>query len=53
MQLGRGATGTLGPDEGRAAPSVDSVGPALFFGEEGDGWKPSFLGGIGMMSGRG
>ena len=45
MHLGSGAIGTLGPDEGRAAPSVGSVGRALFFGEEGDGCKPSFLGG--------
>lgn len=48
MQLGSGATGTLGPDEGRAALFGGSLGPTLFFGEDGDGWKPSFLGGIGM-----
>jgi hypothetical protein len=45
MHLGSGATGTLGADEGRAAPFWGSLGTALFFGEDGDGWKPSFLGG--------
>ncbi len=45
MHFGGGATGTLGLDEGRAAPSVGSVGRALFFGERGLAGSHHSLGG--------